>query len=104
MALLIQLYDSLVDNNCGKLITLPDNTTLTIALLAYIDDMLLLSDTPHQFQLALDLVTKWARKIRMRLNIGEDKSAAMIINATGLNVANNKWKIGSTLLPIVQKY
>ena len=40
----------------------------------------------------------------MRLNIGPDKSAAMIINDYGLNIAINQWHIGGTPLPIVHKY
>ena len=40
----------------------------------------------------------------MRLNIGADKSAAMIINDTGLKEEEQQWSIGSTALPIVQKY
>ncbi len=46
----------------------------------------------------------WARKIRMRLNIGPDKTAAMIINDQGLDIANQQWHIGGTPLPIVHKY
>ncbi len=66
--------------------------------------MLLLSDSSHQFQTALNIVTKWARKIRMRLNIGADKSAAMIINDAGLTAASSQWQIGLTTLPIVSSY
>ena len=104
VALLTQLHDTLQASNCGKSITLPDDTQLVISLMAYIDDMLLLSDSSHQFQKALDIVTKWAKKIRMRINIGPDKSAAMIINDYGLSEANNQWLIGSIPLPIVHNY
>ena len=44
------------------------------------------------------------KKIRMRINVGPDKSAAMIINDYGLNEASKQWHIGSTLLPIVHSY
>ena len=40
----------------------------------------------------------------MRLNIGPDKSAAMIINDCGLNEASNQWHIGCIPLPIVHNY
>ena len=62
VALLIQLHDNLQASSCGKRIILPDDTHIVISLMAYIDDMLLLSDSPHQFQKALDIVTKWANK------------------------------------------
>ena len=40
----------------------------------------------------------------MRLNIGADKSAAMIINDAGLTAASSQWQIGRTTLPIVRSY
>ena len=44
VALLTQLHDALQANSCGKCIHLPDDTQIVISLMAYIDDMLLLSD------------------------------------------------------------
>ena len=62
VTLLIQLHDALAASNTGKRIQLPNEEDLVISLMAYIDDMLLLSDSPQQFQKSLDIVTHWAKK------------------------------------------
>ena len=104
VSLLIQLHDALAESNTGKRIQLPNEEDLVISLMAYIDDMLLMSDSPQQFQKSLDLVTLWAQKIRMRINIGPEKSAVMIINDQGLDTDMRDWRIGARLLPIVHTY
>ena len=102
--LLIQLHDSLVERRCCIHIQKPDGTVLPVALIAFIDDLLTLAESPRQFQIAMDTIYAWARKIRMKLNVGPDKTAAMIINKTGLEPASTKWRLGDVELPVVSTY
>ena len=104
VVLLVQLHDKLVNNGCCTHLHLPDGTALTIAILAYIDDLLLIADSDIKFQRALTIVSNWARKIRMRLNVGKDKSAAMIINSSGLTASCNHWLLGDDSIPVVDTY
>ena len=57
VALLPQLYDQLAANNYGIDIVIPDGTVLRIILLAFIDDLLLLSSSPAKYRRSMLIVS-----------------------------------------------
>ena len=71
---LVQLYNQLQAAGCGVKIT----DCCSSAIIAYVDDIVLLAQSPHQLQAAHDIDARWAPQLRMRLNLGIDKSAVMI--------------------------
>ncbi|CAE8739694.1 unnamed protein product [Polarella glacialis] len=100
--LLIRLHDDLVDAECGVPIPLPDGTIFWICLLAFIDDLLLLADEASKLQKAFDIVAAWAKRIRMRINVGVDKTAVMVIS--GAAPSPDFWTICGSVIPVVSQY
>ena len=45
--------------------------------LCYVDDVALLLKNSFAAQSALDLTSSWARDLRLKLNVGDDKTAAL---------------------------
>lgn len=70
--LTVPLFDSLVDGEVG----LPSEFGLGPAL-CYVDDVALLLKDSFAAQSALDLTSSWARDLRLKLNVGDDKTAAL---------------------------
>ena len=101
VVLLLPLAEELKRIGCGIWLR-HGPRSLHLPLLAYIDDLLLFTDCPRDLQKALTAVYKWACKIRMRLNIGLDKSAVMVICRHA--VATIRWHLGKRRLPVVDQY
>lgn len=102
VALLVQLHDALADKDCGLDMLLPDGTSMRMILLAYIDDIVLLADSEAKLQKSLAILEKWARKIRMYINVAPDKTAVMVIS--GKLTSNLKLLVFGNLVPKVQTY
>ena len=64
VALLLPLYRKLKEAGVGILIPSHSGAEAVIALVAFIDDLLLLADTPRELQTALNIVFRWARRLR----------------------------------------
>jgi hypothetical protein len=75
---LVQLYNELQAAGCGINIIDKFGNVVLISLIAFVDDIVLIAQSPQQLQVALDIVAAWARRLRMRLNMGKEKSAIMI--------------------------
>jgi hypothetical protein len=77
-----------------------------ISFLAFVDDLVLIASSPEQLRVALSIVHNWARKTRMRLNIGANKTAIMVWGRGRLSVADNSliFHLGSRLVPFVSVY
>ena len=58
------------DAGCGVRVQDSQGRTQWVVCLLYVDDVVLLSETASGLQTALGIAEKWARKIRMRWNIG----------------------------------
>ena len=71
VVLLLLLFRDLKSRGCGIWLK-HSNGTVHIPVLGFIDDLLLLADTPRGLQVSLDAVYRWARAIRMRLNIAAE--------------------------------
>ena len=76
-ATIIELEEELRSCGCGIVLVDSHGQPHRIALLAFADDLVLFANSAAELQRALDIVAKWARRIRMRLNIGVTKSAYM---------------------------
>jgi hypothetical protein len=76
--------------------------TIHIPFLGFIDDLLLLADTPRALQKSLTAVFRWVRTIRTRLNIGADKSAVMVISRQAAAIM--RWHLCKVRLPVVDVY
>ena len=101
VVLLILLQRDLYDKGCG--IWLQHGARFKhIPLLGFIDDLLLLSDTPRGLQNSLDVVCRWARATRMRLNVAADKTAIMVISSAEAPVM--RWHLGRGRVPVVAQY
>ena len=74
---LVELYNLLQDAGCGVHVKDPGGKMILISLLAFVDDLVLITSCPVQLQKALPFVAVWARKVRIRLNVGSNKSAIM---------------------------
>ncbi len=70
--LTVPLFDRLVDAEVG----LPSEYGLGPAL-CYVDDVALLLKNSFAAQAALDLTSSWARDLRLKFNVGDDKTAAL---------------------------
>lgn len=81
---------------------LPDGTSMRMILLAYIDDIVLLADSEAKLQKSLAILEKWARKIRLCINVAPDKTAVMVIS--GKLTSNLKLLVFGNLVPKVQTY
>ena len=90
------------------MISIPDGAGQPhdIPLLGYVDDLALLADTPEQLQQGLGVVEKWAAKVRMRINIGAEKSAIMIVSKGRIpdKLWDWGWAIAGNTLPVVTEY
>jgi hypothetical protein len=97
-----ELFDELVKAKCGIHFVDAQGISHHTVLLAYIDDLVLFAETRQQFRKALSIARSWAQKVRMRFNIGSEKSAVMVMSAS--SVSNNTWRLGDQVLPLVDLY
>ena len=76
--MLVQLMEELRAAGCGLWIHTADNSWMLLPLVAFVDDIVLLASSPEMLQRALNITYQWSRRIRMRLNVGKEKSAIML--------------------------
>ena len=79
---------------------------MLLPLIAFVDDIILLADSAEMLQCASNIVHKCSRRIRMRLNIGINKSAVML---WGRGRVMREWRnttfwLGTQWLPRVSTY
>ena len=76
---------------------------MRVPMLAYVDDLVLLADSAADLQRALDIVHRWARRIRMRLNIGPTKSAVLRAGRGRIRAVDRNFvhRLGDRALPRV---
>jgi hypothetical protein len=74
--------------------------------LLIVDDIVTPNDGPEELRVALRIVHEWARSIRMRLNIGADKSAVRVCGRGRLSAADSRkyFFLGDRRLPRVTHY
>ena len=87
--MLVQLMEELRSAGCGVWLQTAENGWLLLPLIAFVDDIVLLASSPEMLQRALDITTRWSRRIRMRLNVGKEKSAIML---WGKGRTSNEWR------------
>lgn len=73
---------------------------LLISTLLFVDDIVLMAETPEILQKMLDVVENFT--VKWRLVIGMKKSKVMVIGPTAK--LNTKWKIGDDELEVVKTY
>ena len=104
--ILIELYNALQAAGCGVTVVDEQGCTILVSLIAFVDDLALLADSPEKLQIALDIVAAWARHLRIRLNIGPTKSAIMVWGKGRQPAArtNIVLRLGEHFLPYVSTY
>ena len=75
--ILLSLYRELCSLGVGVKIKDSQGTYHTICLRAFVDDLVLLATDIDTLHKALGTVTAWARRLRLKLNVGPTKSAIM---------------------------
>ena len=76
LATIIPLFTDLKSAGCGIYIKRRQGSFL-LSLRAFVDDLVVLATSPEQLQVAVNIVATWAKRIRMNINIGTNKSAVM---------------------------
>ena len=101
-----ELPQLLLNAGCGVDLCDGSGTVIRVPCLAYVDDIVVLSDSAEGLQRGLDVVYAWSRRIRMRLNVGADKSAVMIFGKGPLSHDDKffSFALGPRHVPVVSAY
>ena len=73
-----QLVGSLQSEGCGVEFKDGAGTVHSIPCLLIVDDVVLLASDRHMLQKVLVVADGWARKVRLRWNLGTSKSAILL--------------------------
>ena len=104
--IILQLVDEPKAANCGIILRDLSGAVHHVALLAFVDDLVLLANSATELQRALDIVSRWAKRVRMRLNIGTNKTACMRfgLGRKPTPSPSEHPKLNGVCLPIVAMY
>ena len=75
---------------------------ITIILLLFADDMVIIGKTPNELQKSLDLLKLYCDKSGLKVNI--DKTKTMVFRKRGRILSNEKWFYGNELLETVNNF
>ena len=105
-SVLPELVQELTEAKCGIWVERPGGAPTFIACLGYVDDLALLASSAKMLQRALRIACKWARKVRIRWNVGAGKSAVMLWGRGKSSAKDSAevLKVGELTLPRVDTY
>ena len=75
---------------------------ITIILLLFADDMVIIGKTPNELQKILDLLKLYCDKWGLKVNI--DKTKTVVFRKRGPILSNEKWFYGNELLETVNNF
>ena len=103
---LVELYRELQAAGCGIEFVDCMSNAILISMITFVDDIALITSSPEQLQIALNIISSWARRLRMRLNLGEEKSAVMMWGKSRISHRDLAFKffLGHHRMPIVRLY
>ena len=100
------LWKRLIDAGCGVGFRDAAGVWHLIPCILYVDDVVLLADSPEMLTKALRIASKWAAEIRMRWNVGVKKSAVMAWGSGRLSNYERSFvfKMAGLVVPLVSCY
>ena len=103
---LVEIFNETQAAGCGVKLLDQAGNAFFVSMIAFVDDIILLAESPEALQIALNIVAAWARRLRMRLNMGINKSAVMVRGKGRLSAdhAERRFTLGRHLLTRVQVY
>ena len=105
-SILPELERELRKAGCGVAIGRHGGEQSFISCLGYVDDLAILASSAKMLRRALKIAHQWAQRVRIRWNVGPNKSAVMLWGwgKCPSSTADVTFKLGRTTLPRVSSY